>query len=181
MKKMLMVGLLAIGAIAMTQQQASAWIHSRFGIGMNWDYQSGGNSAVWGLWRNMQPGGHDPLGPHQLKYMPGAPAFVPSQLPAPVHVHQAPPPTVVVPPAQVVVPQTPPTTVVVPQAPKVVVPMPAPAPAVVPAPVAPMHLPFTGPTIAYPGMYQYGSPYQFATYPRPVYYYYYPTPYYYGQ
>ena len=62
MKKILVMGLLAISAIALTQQEASAWVNSRFGIGMNWDWQSGGNSALWGLWRNGQPPGPEAYG-----------------------------------------------------------------------------------------------------------------------
>lgn len=57
MKKVLALGLLALGLIALSQQEASAWKNSRFGIGLNWDYQSGGNSFFWGLWRNGQPPG----------------------------------------------------------------------------------------------------------------------------
>ncbi len=67
MKKFLASGLVAICVIAVAQQQASAWVNYRFGVGLNWDYQSGGNSWCWGAWRNGQPPGPEVLngGPFQ--------------------------------------------------------------------------------------------------------------------
>ena len=47
MKKILAIGILAIIAIAFSQQQASAWVNSRFGVGLNWDWQTGGNNFLW--------------------------------------------------------------------------------------------------------------------------------------
>jgi hypothetical protein len=75
MKKVLAVGLLAICAIALSQQHASAWINNRFGVGMNWSYQSGGNS-VCGIWRNGQPPGPETMysAPSHAPYY-GAPNF----------------------------------------------------------------------------------------------------------
>ena len=61
MKKFLVIGLLAISAMALSQQQASAWINSRFGVGMNWDFQAGGNSLLWGLVRSAQSENPDRL------------------------------------------------------------------------------------------------------------------------
>ena len=55
MKKMLAIGLLAVSVIAVVHQEASAWVNARFGIGVNFEYSSGGNSAFWGLWSNGQP------------------------------------------------------------------------------------------------------------------------------
>jgi hypothetical protein len=55
MKKVLATGLLAICLLALSQQQASAWINSRFGIGFNWDWSCGGNHCCWGAWHNGQP------------------------------------------------------------------------------------------------------------------------------
>lgn len=114
MKKVLAIGFLAMTAIACSQQQASAWVNCRFGVGLNWDWQSGGNNFGWGAYRNGQPPGPEALsgfgGPHY-----GAP----------------------------------------------------------PGPFA-----FDAPTMepAYaqqmPMQQPYGQPFQFATYPRPVYYYY---------
>ena len=57
MKKVLAIGLLALGVLALAHQEASAWINHRFGVGVNWSFQSGGNSALWGGWRNGQPPG----------------------------------------------------------------------------------------------------------------------------
>ncbi len=57
MKKIVAAGLLAVCAMLANQQEASAWINAKFSIGMNWEYQSGGNSFGWGLWQNGQPGG----------------------------------------------------------------------------------------------------------------------------
>jgi len=57
MKKFAIAGLLAILVAVASQHQASAWINSKFGMGMNWSYASGGNSFGCGLIRNGQPGG----------------------------------------------------------------------------------------------------------------------------
>ena len=57
MKKVLAIGMLAICAIALSQQQASAWVNHRFAIGLNWERQSGGNNWLWGGYRNGQPPG----------------------------------------------------------------------------------------------------------------------------
>jgi hypothetical protein len=62
MKKILAIGILAITAIACSQQQASAWINSRFGVGLNWDVQSGGNNFLWGAFHNGQPPGPEAYG-----------------------------------------------------------------------------------------------------------------------
>jgi hypothetical protein len=62
MKKIVVAGLVAVGLMAITQQQASAWINSKFGIGLNWDVQSGGNQVLWGAWRNGQPPGPEAFG-----------------------------------------------------------------------------------------------------------------------
>ncbi len=140
MKKILAIGVLTICSIAFTQQQASAWINSRFGIGMNWDYQSGGNNFLWGAWRNGQPNGMDPVGGPLKTYcsqtygMPAQPIPQPHAPHAPHH---------------------------------------TPAPGYGPGAFTPSGAAST-PTAAYPG-YNYGMPYQFATYPRPTYFY--PTPY----
>ena len=57
MKKLLMTGILAITALAMSQQQAHAWVNARFGIGLNYQWQSGGNQFLWGAWTGGQPPG----------------------------------------------------------------------------------------------------------------------------
>src|SRR5688572_8902277 len=83
MKKILAAGLIAISMIAMTQQQASAWVQSRFSVVLNWDWQGAGNSFFWGLWRSGQipgpPDGGGGYGPgfHGGPAMPGAPFAAP--------------------------------------------------------------------------------------------------------
>jgi hypothetical protein len=62
MQKILSIGILAISAIACSQQQASAWVNSRFGIGFNWQVQSGGNNFLWGAFHNGQPPGPEAYG-----------------------------------------------------------------------------------------------------------------------
>jgi hypothetical protein len=54
MQKLLGICLLTALALAATERPAQAWVNSRFSIGLNWCFQSGGNSAGWGLWRNGQ-------------------------------------------------------------------------------------------------------------------------------
>jgi hypothetical protein len=52
MKKVLVLSFLALGALAVSEQKASAWANFKFGIGANLSYTSGGNSFGWGLWTN---------------------------------------------------------------------------------------------------------------------------------
>lgn len=54
MKKLLGITFLTALAIVATERPAQAWINSKFSIGLNWHYQSGGNCLFWGLWRNGQ-------------------------------------------------------------------------------------------------------------------------------
>src|SRR5437870_2509435 len=68
MKKFLTVGALALIVAAFSHQQASAWINCKFGIGFNWDWQSGGNNLLWGAFRNGQPGAPDWECHHQCGY-----------------------------------------------------------------------------------------------------------------
>ena len=125
MKKVFATGIMAICLIALSQQQASAWINARFGVGLNWAWQSGGNTIGWGAWRGAQPPGPEVYSSqHYHNY--GMPQFS--------------------------------------------APMPAPHGAVQTSePPA-----YATPSVVYP------APFQFATYPRPIYYYY-PTPYYDGR
>jgi len=60
MKKILLVGALALLALFSAEQQASAWLNFKFGAGINWAWQSGGNNTLWGLFRNGQPPGFGP-------------------------------------------------------------------------------------------------------------------------
>jgi hypothetical protein len=80
MKRILATGLLAICAIALSQQEASAWVNARFGVGLNWGYQSGGNNFGWGAFRNGQPPGPDMFygGPF-TPYGPAYPSHAPYQ------------------------------------------------------------------------------------------------------
>lgn len=76
MKKMVVAGLIAVSMMAVSQQQASAWVNSRFSVGLTWDFQSGGNQLLWGAWRNGQPPGPEAFssGIYQPRYqgpMPG--------------------------------------------------------------------------------------------------------------
>lgn len=124
MKKVLATGILAICLIAMSQQQASAWVKWNIGVGANLGWQSGGNSFLWGAYRGGQPTGPEFYGYHGHHF----------------HHHGH-----------------------------------AEAPFYAPQPIAPAN--------AQPAYIQPGAsyaPFQYATYPRPVYYYY-PTPYYYGR
>lgn len=148
MKKIVFAGLLAVSMMAISQQQASAWINSKFGIGLNWDVQSGGNQILWGVWRNGQPPGPEAFGGGGGY---GGPRFG-GPMPAPFGA--APMPQGY--PAQgfAPMPQGYPPQSFVPQS------------------------PFDASTSEPPYAGQYASPYQFANYPRPVYYYYYPSPYY---
>lgn len=59
MKKFLIMGFLAVVGLALAQQQASAWVNCKFGVGLNWQFQSGGNSCFWGAFVNGQPPGSD--------------------------------------------------------------------------------------------------------------------------
>jgi hypothetical protein len=68
MKKIVSAGLMAICALVLSQQQASAWTNSRFSIGLNWEKQSGNNSCLWGAKRDGQVpapyvDAHVPYGP----------------------------------------------------------------------------------------------------------------------
>jgi len=55
MKKFVVMGALALVLAAGFQQTALAWINAKFGVGLNWSYQSGGNNLAWGVFRNGQP------------------------------------------------------------------------------------------------------------------------------
>jgi hypothetical protein len=77
MKKLLMMGALAVALLAASQQQASAWRASKFGVGLNWEYSSGGNCFGWGLWRNGQPPGPDYSGHGHGGYGHGGYGFAP--------------------------------------------------------------------------------------------------------
>jgi hypothetical protein len=73
MKKFVAMGALALILAACSQQEASAWINSKFGVGLNWSWQSGGNNLAWGVFRNGQPPACDGPGFYGPGY--GAPAY----------------------------------------------------------------------------------------------------------
>src|SRR5436190_1535835 len=81
MKKFLTMGALALTLGALLAVEASAWINSKFGVGLNWNYQSGGNSALFGLFRNGQPPAPD-CGIGGAPFVP-APAPIPGPAPCP--------------------------------------------------------------------------------------------------
>lgn len=62
MKKFALAGLFAIAAIALSQQQASAWVNHRFSVGLNWHRQSANNNFIWGAFRNGQVPGPESFG-----------------------------------------------------------------------------------------------------------------------
>lgn len=57
MKKIILSGVLALGLALVSGQQAQAWVNFKVGIGANLQWQSGGNSLLWGMFRGQQPGG----------------------------------------------------------------------------------------------------------------------------
>jgi len=133
MKKFVATSLLALCAIALAQSEASAWQKFSFGIGLNWNYASGGNSLLWGAWRNGQPPG--PEAPYYDPYLGQGHGHHHPQ--GHGHHHHG------------YMPQ----------------------PYYAPAPYAmPFEMPMYEPSYAQP-MMPAPQAYQFATYPRPVYYY----------
>lgn len=67
MKKLLVASVLALALVSGSQQQASAWSHFKFNIGMNVDWSTGNNCWLWGAFKNGQiPEGYGggPLGDH---------------------------------------------------------------------------------------------------------------------
>jgi hypothetical protein len=161
MKRILVAGMLAISIMAIAEQQASAWVNSKFGIGLNLDYQSGGNQILWGAWRNGQPPGPEAFnaGPYQPSYRgpvaPPGPYFGGAPMPQGSFDAQTfEPPYAGTYQAPATSPYQPPYAGMY-QAPA----------------TSPYQTPYAG---------GYQSPFQFANYPRPVnYYYYYPAPTYY--
>jgi hypothetical protein len=103
-KKSLVIGLLALGLSALSQQQAAAWTKFNFSVGLNLSWESGNNNFLWGLFRDGQAPGYptDVLGyPHQFAnqgyypmYMhyPVAEYAAAQSLPAPRHYQTPEPP-----------------------------------------------------------------------------------------
>jgi hypothetical protein len=62
-KKFLIMAGLALGVAAVSWQQASAWIKCNFSVGLNWCWESGNNSFLWGAWTSGQvPGSPTDVG-----------------------------------------------------------------------------------------------------------------------
>jgi hypothetical protein len=86
-----------VAILALGLQQAHAWKNIRFGAGVNFECQSGGNSFGWGLCRSAQPpapargfAGPYYAGAPSGAYV-GAPVAAPVSVPAPGHAYQGQP------------------------------------------------------------------------------------------
>lgn len=62
MKKMIAVGLVALGMVLAQERQAQAWSKFNFGVGLNLGWEGGGNNLLWGLARGQNVPGAGPLG-----------------------------------------------------------------------------------------------------------------------
>jgi len=62
MKKMALLGILALTIAVLGEQKASAWTNFKFGVGLNWQWQSGGNNLLWGAAHGSQPPGAEQFG-----------------------------------------------------------------------------------------------------------------------
>ena len=54
MRKAFFLGLTALGLALASGQEAKAWTNFKFSAGVNWQWQSGDNCLLWGLFRNGQ-------------------------------------------------------------------------------------------------------------------------------
>lgn len=70
MRKLLVLGALALAVTVLSQQKASAWCHWKFGVGLNLEHQAGGNNWFWGAFRNGQVPGY----PDHVNAQPNCPA-----------------------------------------------------------------------------------------------------------
>lgn len=59
MKKFVIVGGCALMWALASTSSAPAWVNFKFGAGINWNWQAGGNNLLWGLFRNGQPPGYE--------------------------------------------------------------------------------------------------------------------------
>lgn len=87
MKKYFLVCLGTVGGMMALSQEANAWINFKFGVGLNWNWQSGGNNLLWGAFQNGQPGGFEGYNPWHHHSQPGFgyPSFhAPIPAPAPM-------------------------------------------------------------------------------------------------
>ena len=77
MKKIVLA---SVCLLAVCAQPALAWKNVRFSMGLNYQYQSGNNDFMWGLWHNGQ------VPPPVLAYPPPVAGFVPPPVFSPVPV-----------------------------------------------------------------------------------------------
>jgi hypothetical protein len=57
-KKLLLVGLMALGLTALSQQRAAAWYKWSISAGFNINFESGNNSWLWGMFKSGQCPGY---------------------------------------------------------------------------------------------------------------------------
>lgn len=86
MKRFLILGVFTVACAAVVHDDASAWVNSNFGVGLNWSYQCGGNDFLGGLIHCGQPCGPDyvnmqvPVGGNRPCCCQGQPVTIPGQV-----------------------------------------------------------------------------------------------------
>ncbi|MBM4072755.1 MAG: hypothetical protein FJ271_28085 [Planctomycetes bacterium] len=75
MQKSILTAGLALLLSAWFCEPAQAWRNAKFGVGLNWSHQAGGNNLLWGFFRNGQPPAPTP--PPHPGFMPGGPGYGP--------------------------------------------------------------------------------------------------------
>ncbi|MFO0967647.1 MAG: hypothetical protein U0793_18965 [Gemmataceae bacterium] len=81
MKKVFLLGAIALTLTLAQTRQASAWCNFKFGVGLNLQWQSGDNSCLWGLHRSGPwpgSGGGYPYGEAAPFYFGAAPTMSPA-------------------------------------------------------------------------------------------------------
>jgi hypothetical protein len=83
MQRLIIASLAALGFLAASQEQASAWSKFNFGIGMNLGMEGGGNSVLWGAYTSGPAPGMGYEGGYGGAIMPyGGPAMpFPGEMP----------------------------------------------------------------------------------------------------
>jgi hypothetical protein len=92
MRKLLGISLLTALVLVATERPAHAWINCKWSVGFNWQWQSGGNNLLWGLFRNGQVPG--PWGDGVIPGYCSGPAPAPAYPYAPPLAGPAPAPVV---------------------------------------------------------------------------------------
>jgi hypothetical protein len=54
MNRLAFAAIASLAVVVSSSSPASAWVNSKFGIGLNWERQSGNNNFLWGMFRNGQ-------------------------------------------------------------------------------------------------------------------------------